>query len=496
MRKQRAQETKNGKDSRGAARLLVAAVLLGGCGGESADPGVVVPVGWSEPLGTPKVKLAPNPSRDVDWNGDGFADLVTLDTSRDSNWVAFYPGGKTGIRFDEGHYRRAPGASYAPLTWVRHAGDVDADGYSDLLVGKDLLTKQTQVFLYRGGPNGPTDPEAVVLEESTPPTEERPGLAGYPAGDLNGDGFADVVVLRLFTHLAVHYGSASGPNGKPDLEIGNDAEGRRIVAVTPVGDLQDDGYDDVLIVWRASGTEELAVQLHRGGASGLATEGNLMPGDLSFGGITGSVGSLSLDFDADGIGDLVGYNWPSGFLSAGPDSNAETPRVWYSWLRGDVAGFFGNLRGLAAWKSSSPVYGRSFSAVGADVNGDGHTDVLGSYELVDDGTGPLELNTIRGIGGFFGGPARAEEDATALSFAVPINQQYIDAANTNFFARAAGCPGDIDGDGFEDCVQIGESRVFLYRGSPEGLRLAEERLLVTATRTVATRATLVSKLFR
>ncbi|MBK9260590.1 MAG: hypothetical protein IPM54_12295 [Polyangiaceae bacterium] len=124
-----------------------------------------------------------------------------------------------------------------------------------------------------------------------------------------------------------------------------------------------------------------------------------------------------------------------------------------------------------------------------DVNGT-------SYELVDDGTGPLELNTIRGIGGFYGGPSRTEEEVTALSFAVAINQKYIDAANTSAFARAAGCPGDIDGDGFEDCVQIGESRVFLYRGSPNGLRLAEERLLVTDTRTIATRATLVSKLFQ
>ncbi|WP_170319649.1 FG-GAP repeat domain-containing protein [Polyangium spumosum] len=496
MRKQRAQETKNGKGARGAARLLVAAVLLGGCGGEPEGPGVVVPVGWSESLGTPKVKRAPNPSRDVDWNGDGFADLVTLDTSRDSNWVAFYPGGETGIRFDEGHYRRAPGASYAPLTWVSHAGDVDADGYSDLLVGKDLLTKQSQVFLYRGGPNGPTDPEAVVLEESTPPTEERLGPRGYPAGDLNGDGFADVLVIRFFTHLAVHYGAAGGPNGKPDLELANDGGGRQILGAVPVGDLQNDGYDDVLIAWQNPNTDELAVNLHLGGPSGLATEGPLMPGDLTFGNDFGRLGGLSFDFDADGTGDLVGFNWPNGFLLPGPNDNDEPIRVWYSWLRGDAAGFFGNLRGLVSWKASSPVYGKPSEGVGADVNGDGHTDVIGSYELVDDGTGPLELNTIRGIGGFFGGPARAEQEVGGLDFAVPINQQYIDAANTNFFARAAGCPGDIDGDGFEDCVQIGESRVFLYRGSPEGLRLAEERLLVTEARTVATRATLVSKLFR
>jgi hypothetical protein len=79
---------------------------------------------------------------------------------------------------------------------VAGAGDVDDDGYDDLLVGASLYhvagIESGAAFLFAGGPNGPRPHSTVQMVGSQ--NEERFGATLAAAGDVDGDGHADVIV--------------------------------------------------------------------------------------------------------------------------------------------------------------------------------------------------------------------------------------------------------------------------------------------------------------
>ncbi len=76
---------------------------------------------------------------------------------------------------------------------VAPAGDVDRDGYGDLLIGAYYWTgAEGKAYLYRGGPA-----MDVVADLALYGAGSLSGLFGYSAasaGDVNGDGYADMVV--------------------------------------------------------------------------------------------------------------------------------------------------------------------------------------------------------------------------------------------------------------------------------------------------------------
>jgi len=101
------------------------------------------------------------------------------------------------------------------------AGDVDGDGFSDLLVGAPEWDGVGAAFLFPGGPDGPV--AAATWSTVGTVADERVGHAVSCAGDVDGDGLADLVVgapgwgdgqagegaARLWL------GSAAGPSAAP-----------------------------------------------------------------------------------------------------------------------------------------------------------------------------------------------------------------------------------------------------------------------------------------
>jgi hypothetical protein len=154
---------------------------------------------------------------------------------------------------------------------VASAGDVSGDGIGDLIIG-DASAGDTPgsngpkgaAYVIFGTKSGfPASVDVSALDgangfrvEGLQPNE-RIGSAVAGAGDLNGDGFADVVIGASYNSEAATYvvfGKASGFPAAVDLAALDGTNGFRVigdfgshVSVAAAGDVNGDGFGDLLI---------------------------------------------------------------------------------------------------------------------------------------------------------------------------------------------------------------------------------------------------------
>src|SRR5829696_4439979 len=95
---------------------------------------------------------------------------------------------------------------------VALAGDVDRDGYADVLVGD---SKAGRSFLFCGSANGPLRYPSWTVTGGQ--SNAAFGALVAPAGDVNNDGFADVIVTAPGAGGAVYvyHGSSLGLSVTP-----------------------------------------------------------------------------------------------------------------------------------------------------------------------------------------------------------------------------------------------------------------------------------------
>jgi len=298
------------------------------------------------------------------------------------------------------------------------AGDVNADGVMDVLVGAwraspGGISRAGSAYVY-SGING-----TLLLQWNGSHPQEALGKSICAVGDVNGDGFDDILLGApgADTHGLEGAGFAllcSGRDGSPLYKWnGVEEQGAFGSEVARVGDLNGDGLSDVLI--SASGLGE--VYAFTTGNGDLLREWHGSPRRNGFG---VSIAALR-DLDHDGIDEvLIGAHLSGGSAPRGA-----------AYL---YSGRTGNL--LMQWKGleNGDGLGRSVSRAG-DLNGDGLDDILIGAPLAS-------ANGLPGSGSAY---AFSGEDGELLF-------QWDGLAAGDAFGHSVSNAGDVNGDGRADVI--------------------------------------------
>lgn len=358
-------------------------------------------------------------------------------------------------------------ASNAQLGFsVATAGDVNGDGYSDVIVGAPYWSNVGMARIYLGSSSGLSTTHSAQITGVQ--SGEELGYSVGTAGDVNGDGRSDVIIgSRGFDttgqdagRVAIHLGTlfAEGILINPALVLVGATGSLFGSAVATAGDTNGDGYTDFLVgAPRGEVTTQLeGIALVFNGGLNLPTNPwRTLHSSAFFAAFGTSVGWAG-DVNADGFADVI--------VGAPTQSNGQTDEGFAFVYNGSSSG----TSLTPSWtKESNQAFARYGTSVGTagDVNGDGFSDV------------------IVGSPGFSNGPGGEgwafvyHGSATTLG----VGPAWIgegNVANANY-GYAVGTAGDVNGDGFAD-VLVGApnlneplgaplGKVFAYHGSPSGL---------------------------
>jgi hypothetical protein len=404
-------------------------------------------------------------------NGDGYADIIVGayawddgQTNEGGAWV--YHGSATGMISAPAWYKDSGHADVWFGYSVGTAGDVNGDGYSDVIVGApywtDGQTDEGGAWIYYGSSSGTI---------SAPAWYKQPDHAGAhfgfsvgTAGDVNGDGYSDVIVGSPdYDHpttdeglASVYHGSASGVSSTPAWFGQGDFEDAQYgYSVSTAGDVNADGYSDVIVgspYWSDDANlNEGRAWVYLGSSSGLNSTASWHAESNKFDARMGWSVSTAGDVNGDGYSDVIvgAPYWSNGQSAEG--------RVWV-W-HGSASG----LHTSAAWAKESDqsgaYYGYSVATAG-DVNGDGYADIiLGAPSMTgsvtDEGTTRVYCGSATGL-------------LTTYSWKGEGGQ------GGAWYGISVSTAGDINGDGYAEVLvgakgynngETDEGEVFLYYGN-------------------------------
>jgi hypothetical protein len=370
-----------------------------------------------------------------DVNNDGFDDLIVGASGDDNSGP------------DSGSARVFSGATGAILytfngdsaddffgSSVSGAGDVNNDGFDDLIVGawqddnNGFASGSARVF---SGATG-----AILYTFNGDSEADLFGSSVSGAGDVNNDGFADLIVgAWLDDNNGTDSGSArvvSGASGAILYTFNGDSANDLFGwSVSGAGDVNNDGFDDLIVgAYRDD---------NNGSDSGSARV---------FSGATGAIlytfnGDSAVDFfgwNVSGAGDVNNDGFADLIVGAYFDDNNGTDSGSARVFSGATGAILYTFNG----DSANDFFGWSVSGAG-DVNSDGFADIIiGARGDDNNGANSGSARVFSGANGailsVFNGDSEDDEFGISVSSAGDVN-------NDGFADLIVGAPIDDNNGG-------------------------------------------------
>ncbi|MCU0230737.1 MAG: FG-GAP-like repeat-containing protein [Acidobacteria bacterium] len=423
-----------------------------------------------------------------DVNGDGYSDIVigapdSVSYSAAVGRAFVYHGGPDGLSTTPGDALSTVDTGAQLGASVATAGDVNADGFSDLVVGAPEFDAGAgpagAAFLFLGGPRGI---EVTVDWSATGGPGDGFGWSVAGAGDVDGDGFSDVIVGarrgdngegdegRAFVFHGWSLGLEAAPSWTAE---GNQAGAYFGAAVASAGDVNGDGYSDVVVgapYFDAGQADEGRAFVFLGSASGLAPSPVwTAEADLA---------NAWFGFSVAGAGDVNGDGFTEVLVGAPYYERAGTVVD-----EGAIFVFHGAGGGPVAAPSFEDFGGAAHSGLGysvasaGDIEGDGYADIA-SGAPYDDLWGQNSGVVFVHSGG-------------ASGLQLPVRRLHGNEVG-GLFGFSVASAGDVNGDGYSDLVvgapEEGSTefgRAYLHLGSAMGIYAIDAAMLVPTSQSGA-----------
>lgn len=408
-----------------------------------------------------------------DVDGDGYSDVLsgapTFDNGQTNEGIVKVYHGATSV-IDQSKTKMIEGNENGGLLGfsVSTGGDINGDGFSDIILGAPLYTKgqyaEGVAFIHYGSATSIQMQPALVLEKNQ--AESRMGHSVACAGDINGDGFADIIVgAYLYDNgqkdegmVYVYQGSKTGLNPTPISAIeGEQIDGYVGFNVAPAGDINGDGYSDIIAgsyAYDDGEKDEGAAFVWMGGVKTIDAKKQTIEYTNQLTALLGESVAAAGDVNGDGFSDVI--------LGAPIYDNGH-------YNEGAIFIFFGGINGLSTNTPTileSNLIGAALgtSASSGDFNGDGYDDI------------------VTGLPGYSNGQTKEGAIYIYLGNQAALPTIPSKVFESNFplarLGHSVASAGDVNGDGFADVVagaieynngQLDEGKFYLFYGNSNGI---------------------------